>query len=251
MKKHLLIALTMLSAGLLAQAGSIQLRWIDNNNALISPNEILYMTTGANHTTHFDVDVTNTSSSQHAYNVKRYDMILNQDALAYFCSGGSCYGPESFVSPNPIALNGGQSASQVSGMNVILTADLQEGPVVGLSKIIYTIFDAANVSDSVQFTVYYNLADVGIKENKLTFSSVALFPNPAKEAASLQALSSKASAAGLSICNAIGEIVYKKEVQLSEGKNNIDLQLEQLSPGIYSVKLKNAESSFSRKLIVQ
>lgn len=251
MKKTFTIALAALSAGLFAQS-SILLKHIDNNNAVIAPNSILYKATSPNHTTHFDVDITNTSSSTISYNVKRYDMKLNTGAVAYFCFGGSCYDNSTFVSPNALSLNAGQSASQVAGTYNILTADLDEGATVDTSIVRYTFINTANATDSVQFIVYYNIAEptVGIKENSKFMNTLAFYPNPAKGMTSLQINSANAAVSSILLYNSIGDVVYKKDVQLSEGKNKIDLNLEHLPSGVYFASVKNGEATISKKLII-
>jgi type IX secretion system substrate protein len=249
MKKFLILALAAFSANLSAQ--SMQLRHVENGNLVLGPNANIYESTAANHNTHLNIDVTNMSSTAKSYNVKRYDAILNPNASAYFCFGGSCYTDQTMVSPSPLPLNAGESASTYTTAYMMLTADLDEGPMVGISKVKYTFFNTADITDSMQITINYNItAPVGIKETAKSLSSFELFPNPAKESTTIRINSPKAMESTLMLFNSIGEVVYKKDVFVSEGKNKIDLNLENLPAGVYFASLKTGDSSISKKLII-
>lgn len=251
MKKFIISALSVLSVAAFAQTTSIQLKDVNNSNAVIPANGNLYKFVGANHTISFDIDITNMGSTQNTYNVKRYDYVLNTNASAHFCFGGNCYTSATEVSPNPLTLNSGQSASQVAGSYNLLTVELDEAPTVGISKIKYTFFNTANVSDSVQITVNYNVtAPVGIKENTKTIGSLELFPNPAKGFTSIRINSPIAAESELMVYNSLGEVVYSKNLFLNEGKNKIDVNLENLPSGVYFASLKTGEASISKKLII-
>jgi len=250
MKKHLIIALAAFSANVFAQS-SIQLRHVQNGNALLAPNDIIYTTTKANKTTAVDIDITNTGTVTTTYKAKRYDIILNNGADASFCFAGNCFPSSTDVSPGGTTLSGGQSASQSSSDYQMLTADLLEGTVMGVSYIKYTFFNASNPNDSVQISIKYNVAaPVGIKEVSKNLSSFEIFPNPAKETTSILVNSAKAFDSQIALYNSIGEIVYKKQISITEGKNKIEITLENLPAGVYFASIKTAESTVSKKLII-
>jgi hypothetical protein len=64
-----------------------------------------------------------------------------------------------------------------------------------------------------------------------------LYPNPASESATFSFSSQNASPYDLKIVNALGQIVYSTEGLATEGANNIELNLEYLSKGLYIVHL--------------
>jgi uncharacterized protein YjbI with pentapeptide repeats len=64
-----------------------------------------------------------------------------------------------------------------------------------------------------------------------------LYPNPASESATFTFSSQNASAYGLKIINAMGQSVYSTEGSATEGANTIELNLENLSKGLYIVQL--------------
>jgi hypothetical protein len=67
--------------------------------------------------------------------------------------------------------------------------------------------------------------------------NLELYPNPAAESATFSFSSQNESAFGLKIINAMGQFVYSTEGMATEGANNIDLKLENLSKGLYIVQL--------------
>lgn len=249
MKKHLVIALAALSANLFSQT-TIQLRHVQGN-AVLAANQIIYATTKSFKTTAVDVDITNTGSSTSTYKVKRYDIILNPGADASFCFAGNCFASDTQVSPGGTTLAGGASASQSTADYQMLTADILEGENVGVSHVKYTVYNSANVADSVQIMIKYNVAaPVGIKEANKSLSSFEIFPNPAKETASILVNSAKSFDSQLIVYNSIGKVVYQKQVSIVEGKNKIDFNVEGLASGVYFTSIKTAEATVTKKLVI-
>jgi hypothetical protein len=64
-----------------------------------------------------------------------------------------------------------------------------------------------------------------------------LYPNPAAESATFNFSSQNESAYGLKIINAMGQSVYSTEGKATEGANTLELNLENLSKGLYIVQL--------------
>lgn len=249
MKKVLLLLTIAAGFGALAQT-SMQVT-LHSTGYTISPNENIYLRTKANSTSITEIDIKNIGTGTNKYKVKRNDVLLNTDALAYFCFAGNCYTELILTSPDADTLAPGQSASELKGDFKLLSADLIEGPAVGKSDIEYTFFNVDVPTDKISFTLKYNAtAAVGIKENSKSVSGFEIFPNPAKETATVHLNSTKSLVTNLIIFNALGEIVQQKEVALTEGKNKIDLDIENLNSGIYFVSIKNGETSISKKLII-
>lgn len=80
--------------------------------------------------------------------------------------------------------------------------------------------------------------------------SFTIYPNPARENAKLT-INSKVydNHSQLSIINVLGEVVSKVDIKLNEGINEIPLELENLSNGLYSVELTSSSLSISQKFI--
>ncbi len=217
----------------------------------ITPNQIINVITSANNQTKVTFDIKNTSTSTKTYNAKRYDVILNTGASAYFCFAGTCYGNSILISQTPIILNANQSASQISGSFNTLDADLDEGPTVGLSVIKYTFINTTNSSDSVQFTLRYNSPSVGLAENSNLISSIDAYPNPASDFTSFKINSKANSDAKFEVFNSLGALISSKNIILSEGKNKVDYNVESLAAGIYFASIKVGNSTTTKKFIVK
>jgi hypothetical protein len=250
MKKLFLVLMSAVSASAFAQ-GSILLT--ANGNTL-APSSIIFTTTTVGVTTKVDVDIKNTSNSTKTYNVKRYDIQLNaaggSTASAYFCFAGNCYISTTTMSPNALTLGAGQSASQSSVAFTILTAELDDASTVGPNIVKYTFFNTGTPSDSVQFSIKYNYPN-GISEAAGIVSSFELWPNPVNDAATIKVQSIRAAEGSLIVHNALGSVVYERQVSITEGKNKIDLNAENFATGIYFASLKFGSTSLTKKFVVK
>jgi len=250
MKKILLLLSTVFCLGAIAQS-SIQLT-LHSNGYTLTPNEIINVKTKADGTSIVEVDITNIGNTTKQYKVRRTDIVLNTNAIAYFCYAGNCYTENTLISPDADTLAPGQSASELQGDFKLLSADLIEGSVVGLSEIQYKFYDVDNTSDSFIFTLRYNgSAATGIKESFKTLNNVEIFPNPANENVAVSVHSVKAMTSQVNVINALGEVVIQKDVKLIEGKNTVDLDIEKLNSGVYFVLIKSGNDQLSKKLIIQ
>lgn len=249
MKSVLLFSLTLLTTGLISQ-GSIQLSDANNATVTIAPNSIIQLTTAASSNTKFSIDVKNISGSTKMYKAKRYDVVLNSGADAYFCFAGTCYGPPTMVSPDALTLTPNQSASQVPGSFQLLVSDLDEAATVGYSLIKYTFFDINNVSDSVQVSLRYN-QPTGLSDLGKSVQAMSLYPNPCEGNSSLYLNSSAALNAKLRVFNSLGDVVSEQNINLLQGQNKVELSLGHLSPGVYLVNLKSGQSGITKRLIVK
>ncbi len=216
------------------------------------------MTTRTFSITDLTVDFKNNGATKNAYKVRRYDILLNKtgtadSAIAHFCFGGQCFMSSPSISPDADTLIPGKSASQLAGPNMMLDADLDEGGFVGLSIVKYTLFNTILSSDTVQFTIVYNGSKTitAIPESNLSLSSFEIFPNPVKDNAVLKVSSIHAFETTLLVYNALGAVVYEKEISLNEGKNKIELNFENLNSGIYFASLKSENGNIIKKIIVQ
>lgn len=246
MKKLLLIAATILSSYGFSQ--SLMLTHIDAS-VTIPANGTVNVATTPNNNFKVNVDVKNTSGNTNQYYAKRYDIVLNSGADAYFCFAGNCFTSLTTTSGN-LTLTPNQSASQVAGQYNILTADIDEGPSVGVSVVKYTFYNVSSANDTVQITINYN-APSGVHETSGIISTMELFPNPGVSSVYLKVNSVKNADAKIVIYNSLGSAISEKNVALTEGKNKIDLNAESLSSGIYFVNVRTGKSTLTRKLVIK
>ncbi|MCU0361084.1 MAG: T9SS type A sorting domain-containing protein [Bacteroidia bacterium] len=248
MKNLIIHSICFLSLSIGAQS-SLELYNLDNST-LLNPNALINVNTTAGTNIKVNVDIKNISANTNVYKVKRYDVVLNAEALAYYCFAGSCYAPQTMLSPDALTLTAGQLSSQIPGSFQTLIADLDEGSVVGYSLIKYTFFNNANPSDSLQFSIAYN-ASVGFSELKKNLGSVELFPNPSEGNSTLLLTSQTASNGKVMVYNALGDLVSEQTAYLTQGKNKIQLNLQHLTHGVYLVSITSGNQSLTKRLVIK
>lgn len=89
----------------------------------------------------------------------------------------------------------------------------------------------------------------GVKqiENEL---KVLVYPNPAKDRAVVTLDIVKETSVQIHIFDALGKLVYRKDVKATQGRNNVVLNTEEFMPGIYSVNIQAANGCITEKLSV-
>lgn len=211
------------------------------NNSIITEN----VTTGGQ--SHVYITTKNISTTSKTFALKRTDVILNPGADAYFCFGGVCFPTTTTMTPvsNYLTLNAGQSDTPQS-----LYYD--ENVAEGYSEIKYELFDVNNPNDVLTFTFKFNPLLASVKNNTALFSSVSdVYPNPTLSKSQITVISKvNISNASLSITNALGSVVYSKNVELSVGKNAILLDSENLSSGIYFATISSNHTKVVKKFTV-
>lgn len=185
--------------------------------------------------------ITNTSSA--TINVKAKKRVLVELAGTFntFCLG-NCYQPEvnETTESFPIA------AGVTTGNSDFYVEFLPEGNS-GTSKIIYEVFDEANVDDKVTVTVTFNISATGI--STLT-SNASLNINSNSSGTTVSYSLSKQSAnSKLVITNILG--VRQFELPINEQLGRIELPIGNLPRGIYICSLQSAgRTVVAKKFIV-
>ena len=124
----------------------------------------------------------------------------------------------------------------------------------------YTYADLLPATMQTQKTVFYRLQSVDI-DGKFSYSQVIalhldkkemeLFvsPNPAKDILQVQTGNSLAGESVLIISDASGRQVYRKNVELQQGNNNLPVNISLLTKGVYSVRLINGNESYVKQFV--
>lgn len=90
---------------------------------------------------------------------------------------------------------------------------------------------------------------VGVEELE-TISNVVVFPNPATDHLTVRLNSTKGGAMNVNLIDAVGKMVQAKQVTVSTGTQNIELDLNGIAPGIYELQMvKDGKASSSRIVI--
>ena len=91
---------------------------------------------------------------------------------------------------------------------------------------------------------------LGVLKNNLNNSDVTIFPNPAINETVLRIRSETSGSSNIKMFNAIGEIIYTKQVVLNSGANTIKIDAKELASGIYFVIVENGKYSTTKKLVI-
>jgi hypothetical protein len=125
---------------------------------------------------------------------------------------------------------------------------------IGEMAMVQTFFSAGNIltqgfQQPEDFSTYIN--EINAKPN-----SIMLYPNPASEFFTLQTNFNEGGTYVYSVVNAIGQIVIRPaSVKTQGGSMNLNINLKEVSPGMYFVKViftsaTQQKKSFQQKLTV-
>ena len=89
----------------------------------------------------------------------------------------------------------------------------------------------------------------GIADN--TLEGMKLYPNPATDNLSVAISSNENASADLTIVNLMGQMVYSENVALNEGNNLLNVNVSNLTPGVYMINIRTNKGTSTQKLIVR
>jgi hypothetical protein len=107
--------------------------------------------------------------------------------------------------------------------------------------------DTSAYSEVWSFTT---LPAVGINDDYFGNVEVSLFPNPAKSDLRVQLNLTEPATIEFSIMDLVGQTLIIENLNTSAGLNNFKINLSNLANGIYMVKMKNDNSTYTKKLII-
>ncbi len=91
---------------------------------------------------------------------------------------------------------------------------------------------------------------VGIFDNKKSNDQFLIAPNPNTGSFKIFFTTSKNQTLNLNVYDLFGRIVATKQVSLTNGNNTIDMNIEGLSKGIYSIEMVNDNGRTTEKLVI-
>ena len=103
------------------------------------------------------------------------------------------------------------------------------------------------------FIAKVGLNTVGIKEYDLAPQSVVLYPNPTNDGRFTLDISNTEGVEfnQLTVYNVNGQLIHSQKMERKTNFNKIELQLNNLSKGIYFLSLQHSKGRITKKLIVQ
>lgn len=110
------------------------------------------------------------------------------------------------------------------------------------------------VAASTDVLTYYKIVintPIGLNENASSkFELMNLYPNPSNSTATLRFSSPKSSIVKLVVYNTLGKAVLVKMIDSKQGENEFNLNVKDLSSGIYICSLESEGKTLTKKLIV-
>lgn len=190
---------------------------------------------------HANVKIINTSSNPLDIKVYMNTLNANPNHITYFCWGIICYPNTITVSTDPVTINPGDTAASFIGY-------LNPNSVAAVSEVTYSFFDVNDNSDSIGFTVTFDMT-VGINKLKNNVSLSDAYPNPANNLTRISYDINKTKNAKLVLYNILGSKI--KSIELNDPNGSIILATSGLTSGIYYYSIEaDGQIIPAKKLIV-
>lgn len=159
-----------------------------------------------------------------------------EGAMNSFCFG-NCYGPDIFVSPNPVRVDAHSINTEDLSFHVIFE---QYGTVI----MKYYAYDEANPSEKVSIVVKFAYGTESVPETVATMG--AAYPNPASSEVHFNV--SCDGLASVALYNLLGQEVLTQDVE----NGQVVISVADLNEGIYFCNLKvNGQVVRTEKFIVK
>jgi len=241
MKKLLLASIpVMFGAALSAQSFSI----VDAaSNPVANGSTIIYFVDQATSVESHDFQVTNTSPNSITCKVRKAIQTSQAGQTFYFCTDQNCYTPSTVLSGN---------VTETPGGNFQLITDFTPASQIGISSVRYSVFNTANASDSVYFTIEYHVSPTGIAAHSMVKANIGSpMPNPAGAVFNMNynlGTSYGQGTAKLVVYNMLGDVV-KTEV-LADAEGTFRMDVSTLDNGVYFTSLEVDGKQLSAKRLV-
>jgi hypothetical protein len=189
--------------------------------------------------------ITNNAAANKSIHLKKVHVNVVNGTDNYFC-WGLCYGPNTFLSIDPVTLAAGATN------DLDFSAHYSANGIMGVSRIRYVFFDAANPNDSVSFFIDWNAGTVGLNDPQEQISFSSAYPNPATNLVNFNYSipSSYNDDAQVIIKNLLGDVVKIQSVEGRKGK--VQINLTDLQSGVYFYTFRvNGNNFVTKKLVVK
>jgi len=119
------------------------------------------------------------------------------------------------------------------------------------SEIAWVELDQNTQAANVSFILEGSTAFLSISNIHEAISQVSdIYPNPVNQLASIDITAQENIQAELNIYNQMGQLISHIEIQLGQGKETIDLNVSELSQGLYTIQIiGNSGGTIVKKFI--
>lgn len=147
----------------------------------------------------------------------------------YFC-WGLCFGPDTYVSPNPVAV----PANSVTSVGALSFHAMFDEAVFGKVQVRYSAYDERHPEDAVTINVIFHKSGEGVHEVSAVRFGQA-YPNPASSIVNFDYNINASDRASVSVYNLLGQEVKSQQVNGVQG--HLSVSVADLNEGIYFCKL--------------
>lgn len=147
----------------------------------------------------------------------------------YFC-WGLCFGPDTYVSPNPVAV----PANSVTSVGALSFHAMFDDAVFGKVQVRYSAYDERHPEDAVTINVIFHKSGEGVHEVSAVRFGQA-YPNPASSVVNFDYNINASDRASVSVYNLLGQEVKSQQVNGVQG--HLSVSVADLNEGIYFCKL--------------
>ncbi|HPI55258.1 MAG TPA: T9SS type A sorting domain-containing protein, partial [Chitinophagaceae bacterium] len=113
---------------------------------------------------------------------------------------------------------------------------------------IYFDFNAPVVTNTTLNTIVAPTNIGNVQKQTLAF---AIYPNPAKDQCSLSFVGREAGSMQVQMINSIGQVIRTQTVLVHTGENEISLNVQGLTPGLYNIRLQQGEFQGNKSLLIK
>lgn len=147
----------------------------------------------------------------------------------YFC-WGLCFGPDTYVSPNPVAV----PANSVTSVGALSFHAMFDEDVFGKVQVRFSAYDERHPEDAVTINVIFHKSGEGVHEVSAVRFGQA-YPNPASSVVNFDYNINASDRASVSVYNLLGQEVKSQQVNGMQG--HLSVSVADLNEGIYFCKL--------------
>lgn len=123
-------------------------------------------------------------------------------------------------------------------------------PVTSPSGKMFIVFKSDYIYNYQGWDATYTIGNLGLDENN-AFKSFIVYPNPASDVLHIDLNSGETQNTTIELSSMNGQVVYKEEIDALLGDFKKDINLSDLSKGIYLIKIIGDKSVLTRKVTIQ
>lgn len=173
------------------------------------------------------------------------EVIEDLEGVSNFFCWGLCFGPDTYVSPNPVAV----PANSVTSVGALSFHAMFDENVFGKVQVRYSAYDERHPEDAAIINVVFHRSGEGIQEVSAVRFGQA-YPNPASSVVNFDYNINASDRASVSVYNLLGQEVKSQQVNGMQG--HLSVSVADLNEGIYFCKLfVNGSAVSTEKFVVK